>query len=192
MVAGENFRAGVGCKPRASHGGNHRLRAGGVTAAEEESVMEREFGLGVLVREARRDDLPALLSLYQQLHETDPVPHGAGLAALWEEILADPNYHILLLEKDGLPAASVTVVVVKNLTRCARPYAIIENVITDKAHRRQGFAAALMAQAVKIAHAANCYKVSLTTGNKDEATFRFYEGCGFNKQDKTAFIRWLE
>ena len=43
-----------------------------------------------------------------------------------------------------------------------------------------------------VARAAGCYKVSLTTGNKDEGTFHFYEGCGFNRQDKTAFIHWLE
>ena len=135
--------------------------------------------------------MPGLLCLYKQLHETDPVPEGEGLTTLWENILADPDYHILLLEQNGMLAASVTVVVIKNLTRCARPYAIIENVITDAAYRRKGFAAALMAEAVEIARAAGCYKVSLTTGNKDEGTFRFYEGCGFNKADKTAFIRWL-
>ena len=143
------------------------------------------------IAKAQRQDLPALLSLYKQLHETDPVPEGAGLDALWEKILADPDYHILLLKKDGEIAASVTVIVVKNLTRNARPYAIIENVITAAAHRRHGYAARLMAEAVRIAQAANCYKISLTTGNKDAGTFRLYEGCGFNKADKTAFIRWL-
>ena len=48
-----------------------------------------------------------------------------------------------------------------------------------------------MAEAVSIARASGCYKVSLTTGNKDEGTFRFYEGCGFNREDKTALIRWF-
>ena len=113
------------------------------------------------------------------------------LDSLWDEILADTNYHVLLLRADGRLAASVSVIVVKNLTRNARPYAVIENVITDAAHRRRGYAGKLMAGAVNIAKAANCYKISLTTGNKDEATFRFYERCGFNRTDKTAFIQWL-
>lgn len=140
---------------------------------------------------ARREDLPALLGLYKQLHETDPVPSGGALETLWDEILADPNYHVLLLKTDGQIAASVSVIVIKNLTRNARPYAVIENVITAAAHRRKGYAARLMAEAVSIAQAANCYKVSLTTGSKDDATFRFYERCGFNRKDKTAFIQWL-
>ena len=140
---------------------------------------------------ARREDLLALLALYKQLHPADPVPEGMRLDSLWGEILADPNYHVLLLRVDGQIAASVSVIVVKNLTRNARPYAVIENVITDSAHRRKGYAAKLMAEAVDIAKAANCYKISLTTGNKDAATFRFYESCGFNRTDKTAFIQWF-
>lgn len=149
--------------------------------------MDRKFEIA----EAQREDLPALLSLYKELHETDPVPQGAGLEAVWEKILADPDYHILLAKVDGIAAASVSVIVVPNLTRNARSYAIIENVVTASAHRRQGLAAALMAEAVKIAKAKNCYKASLTTGNKDEGTLRFYEGCGFNRADKTAFIQWF-
>jgi len=140
---------------------------------------------------AQTDDLPALLALYLQLHPADPAPEGEGLMKLWDELLNDPNYHILLAKTDGQLAASVTVVVVKNLTRTARPYAIIENVITDSNHRRQGLASALLAEAVRIAQAANCYKISLTTGSKEEGTLRFYESCGFNRRDKTAFIRWL-
>ncbi|HPF87803.1 MAG TPA: GNAT family N-acetyltransferase [Candidatus Limiplasma sp.] len=143
------------------------------------------------ITHAQPDELPQLLTLYRQLHPADPVPQGEPLDALWREILADPSYHVLLAKQDGKIAASINVIVVKNLTRNARPYAIIENVITDTAHRKQGCASALIAEAIKIAQAANCYKVSLTTGNKDEGTFRFYESCGFNKEDKTAFIRWL-
>lgn len=145
----------------------------------------------VEITHATDADLPALLALYRQLHPTDAVPQGEPLETLWREILADPNYHVLLAKQDGKIAASINVIVVKNLTRNAHPYAIIENVITDAAHRRQGHASALIAEAVKIAQAANCYKVSLTTGNKDAGTFYFYESCGFNKDDKTAFIRWL-
>lgn len=143
------------------------------------------------IDQAGPEDLPALLALYRQLHPADAVPEGEALTAVWEKILRDPGYHILLIKADGALAASVTVVIVQNLTRCASPYAIVENVITDQRHRRRGYAAALIAEAVHIARAAGCYKVSLTTGNKDAGTFAFYESCGFNRADKTAFIRWL-
>ena len=154
-------------------------------------AMKRAENELYTIADAREADLPALLALYTQLHPADPAPEGIALEALWRDIQADPYYHILVLKADGKLAASVSVIVVRNLTRGGRPYAIIENVITDAAFRRRGFAAALMAEAVRVAQAAGCYKVSLTTGNKDEGTFRFYEGCGFNKEDKTAFIKRL-
>ena len=39
--------------------------------------------------EACREDLPALLALYKELHETDPVPEGKGLDAVWDKIMGD-------------------------------------------------------------------------------------------------------
>ena len=44
---------------------------------------------------------------------------------------------------------------------------------------------------VRLARLAGCYKAMLLTGSKKPETLRFYERCGFNERDKTAFIRWL-
>lgn len=35
------------------------------------------------------------------------------------------------------------------------------------------------------------YKIMLLTGAKNESTLKFYEKCGFNSRDKTAFIKWI-
>jgi GNAT superfamily N-acetyltransferase len=48
-----------------------------------------------------------------------------------------------------------------------------------------------MQKATEKARSANCYKIMLLTGAKVESTLRFYEKCGFNRKDKTAFILWL-
>lgn len=37
-----------------------------------------------------------------------------------------------------------------------------------------------------------CYKVTLTTGRRDEETLRFYEGLGMRRDTRTAFeVRFL-
>ncbi len=72
-----------------------------------------------------------------------------------------------------------------------RPYALIENVVTHSAYRKKGYASALMARADAMAREQDCYKIMLMTGSKSENIFQFYERCGFNKKDKTAFIKWL-
>jgi hypothetical protein len=48
-----------------------------------------------------------------------------------------------------------------------------------------------MARAVQIAGQSGCYKVMLMTGSKKDETLRFYENCGFNRNEKTAFIKRL-
>jgi GNAT superfamily N-acetyltransferase len=76
-------------------------------------------------------------------------------------------------------------------THGQRPYAIIENVITDENHRKCGLATACLDYAKKIAEQHNCYKIMLMTGSKDDSTLRFYQKAGYNAEDKTAFIQWL-
>ncbi len=143
-----------------------------------------------MIREVQPQDLDELLRLYTHLHD-NPIPEASpALAALWQEILSDPRHHILVAEEDGHIAASCVCVLVPNLTHGQRPYALIENVVTDPACRRRGLATACLTRACGLARAAGCYKVMLLTGSKQESTLRFYEKAGFNRQDKTAFIRW--
>ena len=143
------------------------------------------------IREAVFDDLAALSGLMAELQPGDVPPEKDALLRVWNEILADEDYHVLLRTEDGRVVSSLCLIVIKNLTRGLRPYALIENVITRRDSRKKGYARALMQRAVELASENNCYKVMLLTGRKDEATLRFYENCGFNSCDKTAFIRWL-
>ena len=48
-----------------------------------------------------------------------------------------------------------------------------------------------MNKASEIAVENNCYKIMLLTGSKKDSTLNFYEYCGYNRNDKTAFIKWL-
>ena len=82
-------------------------------------------------------------------------------------------------------------VIIPNLTRGQRPYAFVENVITDKNYRKKGYATACLNFAREIARRENCYKMMLLTGSKEKSTLDFYEQAGYNQNDKTAFIQWL-
>ena len=89
----------------------------------------------MLIREIEKFDLDGLQELYLHLHESEKLPETPELYSLWNEIIADENYHILIGEIEGKIISSVTVVIIKNLTRGMRPYALIENVVTHKDYR---------------------------------------------------------
>ncbi|MBR1534210.1 MAG: GNAT family N-acetyltransferase [Ruminococcus sp.] len=144
-----------------------------------------------MIREIRRDELDALLELYLHLHEDGVPEDNAHLQGTWDTICSDENHHIIVCEVDGRLVSSCVCVIIPNLTRNIRPYAFIENVVTHADYRGRGYATACLDYARDLAKAANCYKMMLLTGSKDEKTLHFYQHAGYNCTDKTAFIQWL-
>lgn len=144
-----------------------------------------------MVREIYETELNELLELYLHLHETDIPENDAHLADTWKQIAADRNHHIIVNEVDGRIVSSLICVIIPNLTRRVRPYALIENVVTHKLYRGRGLAGECMEYAKQICIHEHCYKMMLLTGSDDESVHRFYKKAGFNSSDKTAYIQWL-
>ena len=93
---------------------------------------------------------------------------------------------------DNKIVSSCVCVIIPNLTRNVRPYAIIENVVTHKDYRGKGYASECLAYVKEIAKKEKCYKMMLLTGSKKESTMEFYKSAGYNCSDKTAFVQWIE
>ena len=139
------------------------------------------------IRLAAPGDLDGMLDLYHHLNPDDPRPSPAAAEAAWSALLASKLTSIFVAEAAGRPVSSCTLVIVPNLTRGARPYGLIENVVTHAAHRQRGLGQAVLKAAMDAAWAADCYKVMLATGSCEEATLRFYESAGFTRGGKTFF-----
>ncbi len=144
-----------------------------------------------MIREIQEDDLQQLLQLYTHLHNNDLPESTPELSILWNEILNDPNHHIIVAQEEDRIVSSCVCMIVPNLTHEQRPYAFIENVITHEAYRGRGLATDCLNFAKQIAIENNCYKLMLLTGAKDQNTLHFYQSAGFNCNDKTAFIQWI-
>ena len=144
-----------------------------------------------MVREAEKGDLNAILELYLDLHEKSIPERNGHLESTWDRIIGDPDHHLIVNEVDGRIVSSCVCVIIPNLTRNARPYAFVENVVTRRENRGKGYAGECMDYAKRIAEKENCYKMMLLTGSKKQETLRFYEKAGYNSSDKTAFIQWI-
>ena len=144
-----------------------------------------------MIREAESKDLDQLLELYLFLHETAIPEHDDHLREVWNGIINDKNYHIVVCEEDGMVVSAIVCVIVPNLTHNVRPYALIENVVTREEYRGKGYATACLDYAADIAKKNDCYKMMLMTGSKKESTLNFYKKAGYSSEDKTAFIRWI-
>lgn len=144
------------------------------------------------IRELENKDFQQLMELYTHLHEKDIPEMDERVSSVWESILADKNHHIIVAELNGKIISTCVCVIIPNLTRNQRPYAFVENVVTHSDFRGKGIATACLNYARDIAKSENCYKLMLLTGSKNENTLNFYRRAGYNSEDKTAFIQWLE
>lgn len=139
------------------------------------------------IRPAQASDLPGVLALYRQLNPSDPVLDLSSAEPTWSALLSCGLTTVFVAELQGKLVSSCTLAIVPNLSRGARSYGVIENVVTDEDHRKMGLGRAVLHAACEKAWEANCYKVLLATGSQRESTLRFYEGAGFQRNSKTYF-----
>ena len=140
----------------------------------------------LLISHAQPADLDDLLGLYLHL---DPRDEKAPLEEAGETLHQIGRYEgsaILIGKVRGQMVATCTLIVIPNLTRRGRPYALIENVVTHSSWRQRGFGAALLKAAADLAWQNECYKVMLMTGSIEPGVLAFYAKVGF-EQNKTGF-----
>ncbi|HWU31789.1 MAG TPA: GNAT family N-acetyltransferase [Marmoricola sp.] len=144
--------------------------------------------MAISVREAKSQDLEALLGLYRSLHPADPVLAPGVAERTYRQMLSMPLLTIYVLEDEMNVVATATLTVIPNLTRGAAPYALIENVVVAEERRGRGVGKQLMSGVLAAAWRAGCYKATLTTGSSDPAVHGFYESAGFSATVKTAYF----
>jgi len=143
-------------------------------------------------RSARREDLPGILELYRHLNpDDDPLPPDRA-APIWDEIEAATGIAYFVGVQDGQILSTCNVVVVPNLTRSGRPWAVVENVVTAPDHQRRGLGRGVLEMAVAFARKHDCYKIALLSSAKRRDAHRFYEAAGFDGDVKRGFHLKLE
>jgi len=138
------------------------------------------------IRATLPSDLEGLLKLYPHLNPSDEAISLDLAASRLDEINQLPGSAVLLGLLGHDLVASCTLIVIPNLTRGGKPYALIENVVTHAGYRGRGYGTSILHAAAKAAWDAGCYKVMLMTGSKQLSTLKFYENAGF-EQTKTGF-----
>ncbi len=138
-----------------------------------------------MIRSAGPADFSAIQRLYAQLQPDDPPVADEGL---FLQIIEQPGLDLLVLESTGQVVATTYLNIIPNLTRAARPYAVIENVVVDEPLRGTGLGRKLMDATLARAWEAGCYKAMLLTGSNNPNTHAFYRASGFSADEKSAYL----
>ena len=146
----------------------------------------KNIGTDLIIRQSEASDLGEILQLYSQLHPKETFDElSSSIQKTWQEINQDNRLFCFVAVIDGTVASTCVLDIIPNLTRGARSFAVLQNVVTDKNFRGLGVGAQLNQYAIDFAWAKGCYQVLVQTGR--EEVVGFYEKLGF-KKDKIGLL----
>jgi GNAT superfamily N-acetyltransferase len=142
--------------------------------------------VSLLIREARREDLPPLLRMLaedaiREVHENVPATSEVDprYVAAFEQLSADPNALLLVAELDGELVATAQLNFIRQLSYFGGLIAQVESVRTISRLRGQGIGKTLMDWVIAEARRRGCARLQLTTNVRRADAHRFYERLGF-------------
>lgn len=139
---------------------------------------------GLVLRDARRDDLRAIVSMLVDDalgRSRDTLGEGLdpGYLRAFEAIEADPNQRLIVAERGGEVIGTFQLSYLPGLSRRGQWRAQIEAVRVAAPVRGQGIGAAMMRWAIDQARGRGCGLVQLATDKRRGDAHRFYARLGF-------------
>ncbi|MDM9645285.1 GNAT family N-acetyltransferase [Rhizobium sp. S163] len=138
----------------------------------------------IIIREARRDDLKALIAMFA---DDDIGGHGdtqsedalPDYERAFETIAASPDQTLFVAELAGEVVGTFQTAVTTTLTGRGTSFMIIEAVQTRSDMRGQGIGARMIEFCIEQARARGLPRVQLISNAKRKDAHRFYERLGF-------------
>jgi GNAT superfamily N-acetyltransferase len=139
-------------------------------------------------RVAQDADLRDVLALYHELRPHDPeIPLDVARKA-FAGILERDDVQIVVCDAGGARVATCMLAIIPNLAAGARPFGIIEHVVTLAAHRGRGYGRRVLDHALALAWERRCYKVTLLSGAQRPQAHRLYQSAGFDGDAERGFV----
>ena len=139
----------------------------------------------VTIRLAYEEDIPGIVELYRELAittskvELSRSPNRDDYRQVFAQICASPGHELIVAEYQGEVVGTVVLLIVANLSHAACPWALVENLVVDPKHRRQGFGTLLMNHAMARAREAGCFRIALSSDVRRKEAHEFYRTLGF-------------
>lgn len=127
---------------------------------------------------AKKEDIEGILPLQSQIYRVKELPKNAH--QILEELINADYCDVLVAKVDGKVVGSGSIFYFKNPAH-GKPYAFLEGIVVDGAHRGRGIGTALSKYAIDLARAKKCYKIIFTSGRDRARVHKFYEKLGFKK-----------
>ncbi len=150
----------------------------GINEPRDLIEASKSFTPEITLRKVKESDLENILQVLYQLSPLDGAEPASSseLSDTLKNIILNEDYYFLVAEIGNRIVGTATLLIQRNLTHRGRPYAHVENVVTDQEFRGKYIGAALITKLMEYANGRNCYKIILNCSLDNS---KFYERCGF-------------
>jgi len=100
------------------------------------------------------------------------------------------NNYLLVADLSNSVVGTVQLNICPDAMYKQQPYALIENIIVDKAFEKQGIGNALLNKVEEICAIHHCSKIMLLSANLRIEAHKFFEQSGFSGSTKKGFIKY--
>nr|WP_240780083.1 GNAT family N-acetyltransferase [Nonomuraea zeae] len=144
--------------------------------------METFYVLSLIFRQARRDDVPAIVAMLADDHlgaTREGDPGDERYLTAFERIDANPFDELIVAEQEGKVVGTMQLTYLAGLSRLGAERCQIEAVRVAATTRGQGLGRKMIEWAVDRARARGCAVVQLTSDKSRTDAHRFYDSLGF-------------
>lgn len=141
----------------------------------------------VHIRPAKPNDSRRIAELYAQLVAN---PAVNVLPERIAQIADDPNTGLFVCERDGVVVGTALVSLCADAMFGFQPFAIVENIVVNQAHRGAGIGTALLTHIETFCLNRDCSKIMLLSASQRTDAHRFFEQAGFAGNTKRGFVKY--
>lgn len=139
----------------------------------------------ILVRKARRTDLPVirglLVELINAMDDTECIDMRITLKT-WERLLKDAGSHFLVATAQGSPVGFIHFTTRQTVLH-RNPSAMIDELVVTKEYQGKGIGKQLVLATIERCKQLGCCEVEVSTEKTNVEARRFYKKCGFDKTE---------
>jgi len=138
----------------------------------------------VLIRKAKKSDLPAigrlLAELINVMDDTEGIDIGIALKTC-EHHLNDAGSHFLVAEIKGTPVGFINFTVRQTILHRS-PSALIDELVVAKEYQGKGVSGQLVLAAIERCKQLGCCEIEVSTEKTNIKARKFYKKCGFEER----------
>jgi GNAT superfamily N-acetyltransferase len=138
----------------------------------------------ILVREAKKSDLPAIGKLLEDLtnamDDTEGIETGIAIKTC-ERLLNDASSHILVAAMEGTPVGLINFTIRQTILHRS-PSALIDELVVAEEYQGKGMGKQLVLAALEKCRQLGCCEVEVSTEKTNLKAREFYKRCGFEER----------